>query len=182
LALNPDFSDDLDTADLPRLTAIEKDTTGNDLFRILVVAGVVVNDFEDLLQGGVSPLMPGINGGVAISHLRTTFQADSTFDSLMTRVIVDQVFIIVRDYCLNFNQLRRGNTEVTRESLRSAVDALLRENSDLLTPVELGDGTQGYDVQVTSSPDGRQQIVSYRGVVVRGVSTIVVAGNLTIPA
>lgn len=182
LALNSDFADDLDTADLPRLTAIEKDANGNDVFRSIVVAGVVVNDFEELLQGGVSPLMPGINGGVAISHLRTVFQGDSTFDALMTRIIVDQVFILVRDYCWNFNQLRRGNTETTREQLRSAVDALLRENNDLVQPVTLGDGTQGYNVQVTATVDGRQQIVSYQGVVVRGVSTIVVAGNLTIPA
>lgn len=182
IALNPDFSDDLDTADLARLTGIERDASGNDVFRSIVVGGVVVNDFEELLQGGVSPLMPGINAGVAISHLRTTFHGDSTFDALMTRIIVDQVFVIVRDYCLEFNQLRRGNTETTRESLRSAVDALLRENSNLIQPITLGDGTTGYSVQVTASGDNRQQIVSYQGIVVRGVSTIVVAGNLTIAA
>ncbi len=182
VALNPDFADDLDTADLPRLTAIERDTAGNDVFRSIVVAGVVVNDFEDLLQGGVSPLMPGINTGVAISHLRTVFQGDSTFDSLMTRLIVDQVFVLVRDYAIRFNQLRRGNTETTREQLRSGVDAILRENADLLKPVVLGDNTTGYSVQVTASPDERQQIVSYQGIVVRGISTIVVAGSLTIPA
>jgi len=182
LALNPNVSDDLDTADLPRLTGIERDATGNDVFRSLVVSGSVVNDFEDLLQGGVSPLMPGLNSGVAISHLRTTFKTDSTFDSLMTRLIVDEVFLLVREYCENFNQLRKGNTETTREQLRSGVDAILRENADMLQPVTLGDGTTGYAVQVTASGDGRQQIVSYQGVVVRGVSTIVVAANLTIPA
>ncbi len=182
LALNPNPADDLDTADLPRLTGIEKDATGNAVFRVLVVSGSVVNDFEDLLQGGVSPLQPGINSGVAISHLRTTFKTDSTFDSLMTRIIVDEVFLIVRDYCYRFNQLRKGNTETTREQLRSGVDAILRENSDMLSPITLGDGTTGYAVQVTASADGRQQIVSYQGVVVRGVSTIVVAANLTIPA
>ncbi len=182
VALNADFSDDLDTADLPRLTGIERDATGNDLFRSIVVGGVVVNDFEDLLQGGVSPLMPGITGGAAISHLRTVYQTDSTFDSLMTRLIVDQIFVLVRDYAMRFNQLRRGNTEVTREQLRSGVDAILRENSELLKTIVLGDGTQGYNVQVTASADERQQIVSYQGVVVRGISTVVVAGNLTIPA
>ena len=182
LALNPNVSDDLDTADLPRLTGIERDATGNDVFRSLVVSGSVVNDFEDLLQGGVSPLMPGLNSGVAISHLRTTFKTDSTFDSLMTRLIVDEVFLLVREYCENFNQLRKGNTETTREQLRSGVDAILRENADMLQPVTLGDGTTGYAVQVTASGDGRQQIVSYQGIVVRGVSTIVVAANLTIPA
>ena len=182
LALNPNVSDDLDTADLPRLTGIERDASGNDVFRSLVVSGSVVNDFEDLLQGGVSPLMPGLNSGVAISHLRTTFKTDSTFDSLMTRLIVDEVFLLVREYCENFNQLRKGNTETTREQLRSGVDAILRENADMLQPVTLGDGTTGYAVQVTASGDGRQQIVSYQGIVVRGVSTIVVAANLTIPA
>jgi hypothetical protein len=182
LALNSDPGDDLDTATLPKLTGIERDAAGNNVFRVIVVGGTVVNDFEDLLQGGVSPLMPGINGGVAISHLRTTFQGDSTFDSLMTRIIVDEIFLLVRDYCENFNQLRKGNTETTREQLRSGVDAILRENSDLLQTITLGDGQTGYDVQVTASADGRQQIVSYQGVVVRGVSTIVVAANLTIPA
>lgn len=183
VAQNNDPSDDLDTAVLPNLTGVERDALGNDLFRILVVGGSVVNDFEDLLQGGVSPLMPNPAGvGVAISHLRMSYKADSTFDALMTRIIVDQVFVLVRDYCIRFNQLRKGNTPTTRAQLQSGVDALLTTLSTWIQPVTLGDGTEGYDVQVTASADQRQQIISYRGEVVRGVQTIVVAGNLTIAA
>jgi len=100
----------------------------------------------------------------------------------MTRIIVDQVFVLVRDYCVNFNQLRKGNTSTTRAQLKSGIEALLGTLSTWIQPVTLGDGTEGYDVQVSASPDQRQQIVSYRGEVVRGVQTIVVAANLTIAA
>ena len=63
VAVNGDPADDLDTAEIGNLTGIEKDAAGNDLFRILVVSGSVQNDFEDLLQQGVSPLMPGLHWG-----------------------------------------------------------------------------------------------------------------------
>jgi len=182
VALNNDPADDLDTATLPNLTGMEKDASGNDLFRILVVAGVVVNDFEDLLIGGVSPLMPGLTGGVAISHLRMSYKTDSSFDALMTRLIMDQSFVLVREYAYKFNQLRKGNTEASREQLRSGIDALLGTLGDWIKKVDLGDGTSGYDVQVSASLDERQQIISYRGEIVRGVQTIVVAPSFTIAA
>lgn len=181
VAQNADPADDLDTATIPKLVSMEQTAAGYDMLRRTVVAGSVVNDFEDLLVGGVSPIMPGINGGVAISHLRMTYKTDSTFDALMTRIIVDQIFTLVRDYCENFNQLRKGNTPTTRAQLASAVEALLKEHSDWVQPVLLPDGvTTGYGVTVTASADQRQQIVSYQGALVRGVQTILVSGNLTI--
>lgn len=179
---NPDPSDDLDTMTLPNLTDIEHDANGNPLFKYQVVAGTPVNDFEDLLQGGWSPLMPGRGGGVAVSHLRMTFTGDATFDALMTRIIVDQVFVIVRDYCYEFNYLRRGNTALNRELLRSGVEALLAEHTDWIQPRIQSDGVIGYNVAVVSSPDNHQMIVSYEGNVVRNTQTILVAGNLSIPA
>jgi hypothetical protein len=182
VAMNGDPADDLDTAVISNLTGIERDAVGNDIFRQIVVAGVVVNDFEDLLVGGVSPLMPGLDGGVAISHLRMAYKVDSTFDALMTRLIIDQVFVLVRDYCYRFNQLRKGNTESSREQLRSGVDALLGTLRDWIEPAELGDGTLGFDVSVSASADERQQTISYRGEIVRGVQTIVVAPSFTIAA
>lgn len=182
VAANDDPSDDLDTATLPKLTGIERDAVGNDLFREIVVAGVVQNDFEDLLQAGVSPLMPGLNGGVAISHLRMNFKTDSTFDALMTRIIMDQLFVLVREYCLRFQALRKGNTPARRLQLASGVDALLRAQSDIIQPVVLGDGKTGYGVTVTTSADNRQMIIGYQGTVVRGAQTILVAPTLTIPA
>lgn len=182
VAVNGDPADDLDTATISNLTGIERDALGNDLFRILVVTGSVVNDFEDLLIGGVSPLMPGIDGGVAISHLRMVYNNDTTFDALMTRLIIDQTFVLVRDYCYRFNQLRAGNTAASRERLRSGVEALLNTLRDWIEPVTLGDGTEGFDVTVSSSADERQQIISYRGEIVRGVQTIVVAPSFSIAA
>jgi hypothetical protein len=183
VALNADPSDDLDTATIPKIVSMEQTAAGYDIFRRLVVAGVATNDFEDLLVGGVSPVMPGINGGVGISHLRMTYKTDSTFDSLMTRIIIDQIFVLVKEYCVNFNQLRKGNTPTTRAQLASAVEALLKEHSDWIQPVLLPDGlTTGYGVTVTASTDQRQQIISYQGAVVRGVQTILVSGNLTIAA
>jgi hypothetical protein len=183
VAQNSDPADDLDTVTIPKMLGMEQTAGSQDFLRRTVVAGSLVNDFEDLLQGGVSPIMPGINGGVGISHLRMTYKVDSSFDALMTRIIIDQVFTLVRDYCVDFNQLRKGNTETTRNQLASAVDALLRDHKDWIQPVLLPDGvTTGYGVTVTSSGDQRQQIVSYQGAVVRGVSTILVSGNLTIAA
>ena len=180
VAINGDPADDLDTAEIGNLTGIEKDAAGNDLFRILVVAGSVVNDFEDLLQQGVSPLMPGFNGGVAISHLRMAYHFDSTFDALMTRLIMDQSFVLVRDYCYRFMTLRKGNSEATREQLRSGIEALLQTIRDWIEPITLGDGTVGFDVNVSASPDERQLIISYRAEIIRGIQTIVVAPVFTI--
>ena len=183
VAVNPDPADDLDTAELGNLTGIERDaTTGNDLLRILVVAGVVVNDFEDLLIGGVSPLMPGMNGGVAISHLRMAYKVDSSFDALMTRLIMDQTFVLTRDYAYRFNTLRKGNSPETREQLRSGIEALLETIRDWIQPVELIDGSFGFDVSVTASLDQRQLIISYRAEIIRGIQTIVVAPSFTIAA
>lgn len=183
VAQNEDIADDMDTATIPKLTGMEKDSLGNDLFREIVVAGSVVNDFEDLLQGGVSPAMPGINGGLAISHLRMTYTTDSTFDSLMTRLIMDQVFVVVRDYAIRFNSLRRGNSPSVRGQLQSGLETLLGTLRDWISPVVLGaDGSRGYGVVVTASSDNRQQIISYSGEVIRGAQTILVQGNLTIAA
>lgn len=180
LAVNPDIADDLDTAELPNLLAIEKDTPGNPIFREIVVAGVLVNDFEDLLQGGVSPLMPGRNGGVSISHLRTTYIVDGRWDALMTRLIVDQIFILIRDYCYEFQNLRKPNTQKNRDLLASGVDSILQAHGDWISPHNLGDGSVGYGVTVIASPDNRQQIIHYEGDVNRGTQTILVDGNLTI--
>ena len=177
---NSDPTDDLDMLVIPNLSGIERDSAGQDVFRIKVVGGTATNDFEDLLQGGVSPLMPGRPGGAAISHLRMTYKTDGTFDSLMTRVIVDQVFVLVRDYCYDFNALRRGNTPQNRELLRSGVEALLIEHNSWVLPLTQADGSVGYNVSVVASPDQRQMIVHYQGQIVRGVQTILIDGDLLI--
>lgn len=181
VAQNNDPSDDLDTLTLPKLTAIEQTVAGLPVFRSIVVGGVVTNDFEDLLQGGVSPLMPGLDGGVAISHLRMAHIGSAgAWDALMTRIIMDQLFILIRDSAIRFNSLRKGNTQTRRDQLASRITALLDANADIVQPVVLGDGTKGYGVTVTGS--SRQNVISYSGEVVRGASTILVAGNLVIAA
>jgi hypothetical protein len=184
VAQNNDPADDLDTLTIPKLTGMEKDALGNNLFRSLVVAGVVVNDFEDLLQGGVSPVMPPIDGtgGVAISHLRMTYKADTSFDALMTRIIMDQLFVGIRDQATSFLSLRKGNTDTTRGQLQSRIDAFLKSNNDIVMEQVLGDGSTGYGVNVQADTSGRQQIISYGGQVVRGTQTILVNGNLVIAA
>ena len=180
VARNPDPSDDLDTLLLPNLTGIETDAQGMPVFRRKVVAGTAQNDFEDLLIGGVSPLMTGRNGGVEITHLRTTWITDGTFDSLMTRIIADQVFVTVRDYLYELNYLREPNTQTTRDRMASGVSALLDGLTDWIQKKTQADGSLGFNVAVTSSPDERQVTVSYEGRVVRGISTIQVAANLEI--
>ena len=181
VAKNSDLGDDLDTMVLSGFTDVERDASGMPLFRIKSNAGVAVNDLETLLQGCVSPLRRGRNGGVEIAHLRTTWTTDSTFDAVMTRLIVDQLFIDIRDYVEASLFLRRGNTLANRNDLAAGVEALLAERANWVKPMPQPDGTNGYFVAVTSSGDGRQVTVSYKGEVIRGIQTILVDAELVIP-
>ena len=181
VAKNADIADDLDTLPLAGFTDIEKDTSGYPLLRIKSNAGTPVNDFETALIGGVSPLRRGRNGGVEITHLRTTFVTDTTYDALMTRLIVDQLFVDIRTYVEQSNYLRRGNTAATRDDMRAGVDALLQERSNWLKPLMQANGELGYSVAVAASSDNRQVTISYKGEVVRGIQTILVDGQLVIP-
>lgn len=179
---NDNLADDLDLQPIPLLAAIEKDSLGNPFFRNRVQGGTAINEFETALQGGVSPLAPGQTPGtVEITHLRTTFTSNSAYDALGTRLIVDQLFVDVRDYVKASGFLRRGNTESTRNALAAAVTALLEERSSWLSPIVLANGTVGYGVTVISSADNRQLTVSYQGRVIRGIQTIQIAPVLTIP-
>lgn len=181
VAKNGDPSNDLDLFTLPLLSAIEKDASAMPIFREKVVSGAAVNDFEDLLQAGVSPLMPDVGpGGVAISHLRTTYITDTTHDALMTRIIEDQIFLDVKKYVLGAGFLQQGNTVDVRKRIQSGVDAVLHERIAWLSPLPQADGTTGYGVSVTSSADQRQVTVSYQGQIVRGIQTVQVSGNLSI--
>lgn len=182
VAKNSDPGNDLDLWDIPMLTAIELDGSGLPVFRRQVLAGVPKDDYEDLLQQGVSPLQPSrVAGGVATTHLRTTYSTNTMYDSLYTRIIVDQLFLDVKDYIYTNNYFRRGNTQETRDKLRSGVAAILLERRAWLLPVPQPDGTLGNSVTVVPSADMRQVTVGYEGIVVRGISTIKVAANLTIP-
>jgi hypothetical protein len=183
VAKNGNPANDLDLFALPLLTAIEKDSFGMPIFREKVVSGVAVNDYEDLLQGGVSPLMTppiGLTGGVAISHIRTVYVTDTTHDALMTRLIEDQIFLDVKQYVLSGGFLQQGNTPEVRKRIQSGVDAVLHERISWLQPINLPDGSVGYGVTVTSSTDQRQVTVSYQGQIVRGIQTVQVSGNLSI--
>ena len=182
IAKNADPSNDLDLWPVQQLSGVETDAAGLPVFMRKVVAGVAVDDYEDLLQAGISPLQPArFGGGVQTTHLRTAAIADGTWDNLYTRIIVDQIFLDVKDYILDNNYLRLGNTEGTRARIKSGVEALLAERASWISTVTQPDGTQGYAVTVESSPDNRQITVGYQGTVVRGISTIQVAANLTIP-
>lgn len=183
VAKNDDLGMDLDLWNVPLLTGVELGADGRPVFNRSVVAGVAVDDYEDLLVGGVSPLQPSrIAGGAMTTHLRTVYVTDTSYDNLYTRLIVDQIFIDVRNYILDNNFLRAGNTVQTRARIASGVAALLAERSSWISTVLQGDGTQGYNVTVTASTDNRQVTVGYEGTVVRGINTIKVAANLTIPA
>jgi hypothetical protein len=182
VAKNDDPSNDLDLWPIQLATGIEVDAAGNPIFRRKVVTGVAVNDFEDLLRGGVSPLMPDRPGsGVQTSHLRMVYKQDSTFDSLATRIVIDQVFIDVRDFVYDGNYLRMGNTPATRAKMKAGVEAVLQERNDWIQPVTQADGTPGYNVSVTASADQRQVVIGYQGVIVRGIQTVLVAPTLSIP-
>lgn len=185
VAKNPDIVDDLDTLPLIGTTGIEKAANGMPLFRVRAGAGTPVNDFNTLLAGGVSPLRQGRTGRAEIVHLRTTYTTDDTFDALQTLLIKDQVFIDLRRALLNpaqgTNFLRRGNTPENRSLAAAIVNSELEARNTWVLPKELPDGTVGYGVTVTASPDKKRMIVSYQGEIVRGTQKIDIAGVLTIP-
>jgi hypothetical protein len=182
VAKNADPGNDLDLWDIPSLLGIELDASALPIFRRQVISGVPKDDYEDLLQGGVSPLQPSrVSGGVSTTHLRTTFITNTSFDAIYTRIIVDQLFVDVKAYIYDNNFFRQGNTENTRARLKSGVEAVITERNTWVLPVTQPDGSQGYNVTVVPSPDMRQVTVGYEGIVVRGISTVKVAGNLQIP-
>lgn len=180
LAKNADITDDLDTATVPKLSDIEHDANGAPLFRQKITGGSAVNDFEDLLQGGVSPLKQARGGGVQIDHLRMTYVTDTTFDSVQSRLIVDQLFLDIRDYLNSILALRQENSEAVRDMIQAGVEAVIAERETWVDPVVQADGNLGYNVQVISSVDDRQLTISYGGEIVRGIQTIQVSGILTI--
>lgn len=182
VAKNSDPTNDLDLWDIPLLTGIELGADGRPVFQRQVVAGVAVNDHEDLLQGGISSLQPSrVPGRVSTTHLRSVYVTNSSFDNMYTRVIVDQLFIDVRDYLYDSNFLRRPNSEAVRGRMKAGVEAVLRERGEWVAGVTQQDNTIGYNVSVTSSPDNRQVTVGYEGIVRRGINTIKVAASLSIP-
>lgn len=187
VAQNPDITDDLDLSLLVNLTGTELGANGLPVLTKRVASGVAVNDFEDLLQQGVSPVMTDPGGlGARVTHLRTTWTgsppgSDTTFDALETRLIVDQIFIDVREYVTNNNFLRRGNTQENRDDLQAGVQAVLAERSAWIKGVTQADGTIGYNVSVNPTVDMRGVTVRYEGTVVRNIQTVDVDAELTIP-
>jgi hypothetical protein len=182
IAKNPDIADDLDTAPLNASNGIEKDANGMPLFRIKAGAGTPVNQFTTLLNGGVSPLRQGKNGQAEITHLRTTYTIDSTFDALLTLLVKDQLFIDIRAQLEEQKFLRKGNTPENRSLAAQVVDSYLRNRAEWVRPKTLPDGSIGYGVTVTASPDNKKMIVNYMGEVVRNTQVIEIVGVLTIPA
>jgi hypothetical protein len=78
--------------------------------------------------------------------------------------------------------LRKGNTPSNRALAGKMVDQYLRDHSDWVLPVALGDGTTGYGVTVVPSADQKSFTINYFGQVVRGTNVININGSLTIPA
>lgn len=181
VAANPDIADSLNLYEIPATTGVETDsTTGLPLLRLRANGGSPINDFEDLEDDGVSPFMLAPSGLAAFTHLRTTWTTDDTFDSLMTLLIKDTVFLGVRDTLLGANFLRVGNTEDNRSRAAALVDAYLKSKATWVEPIQLADGTIGYGVNVTPSTDLKKFTVAYHGQVVRGTNVIDVNGTLTI--
>lgn len=182
VARNPDITDDLDTLALAGTTGIETDTAnGMPLFRLHAGGGTPVNDFETLLDAGVSVLRTGRRGTAEIVHLRPTYKTDDTYDALMTLLIKDQLFIDIRTLLEGELFLRRGNTPDNRSYAASIVDAALKARNAWLLPKDLPGGGVGYGVSVTASSDKRKMIVSGMGEIVRNTQTIDISLNLSIP-
>jgi phage tail sheath gpL-like len=183
VARNPDITDDLDTLALAGTTGIEKDvTTQMPVFRLRANGGTPINDFQTLLSGGVSPLRAGRAGQAEITHLRTTFTTDTTYDALMTLLIRDETFVGLRSMLEGEKFLRRGNTASNRALCGKLVETWLVAHNDWIEPRTQPNGVLGYGVTVTPSPDLRKMIVDYFGNIVRNNQVIELRGTLTIAA
>jgi hypothetical protein len=183
VARNPDITDDLDTLALAGTTGIEKDaTTSMPVFRLKANGGTPINDFQVLLTAGVSPLRQGRAGQAEITHLRTTFTTDTTYDALQTLLIRDETFVGLRAMLETEKFLRRGNTAQNRALCARLVETWLKAHNDWIEPKTQPNGQLGYGVTVTASPDLRKMIVDYFGNIVRNNQVIELRGTLTIAA
>lgn len=183
IAKNPDISDSLNGADIPATGGVEKEAaTGQPVYRLRSGAGTPVNDFQDLLTGGVSPFQQNPSGLAGFTHIRTTWTTDTTFDALTTLLIKDQVFIDIRNLLLAQKFLRSPNTLANRGLACAVVTNYLNLHDDWIAPVVLGDGTTGYGVYAVPSSDNKSFTIYYSGAVVRGTNVINISGSLTIPA
>jgi hypothetical protein len=183
IATNQDIADSMNGAEVPATNGIEKEAaSGLPVYRLRTNGGTPLNDFQDLLTVGASPFQQAASGLAALTHLRTTWTTDTTFDALTTLLYKDQVFLDIRDLLLGQKFLRSGNTEKNRGMAGAMVDNYLTQHSDWIAPVNLPDGTVGYGVTVTPSADLKSFTIAYSGQVVRGTNVINIAGSLTIPA
>lgn len=181
IALNPDIVDSMNGMSLAATSGVELAADGLPLFRPRANGGVPLNDLKDLLAGGVSPFQLGSDGLAAFTHLRTTWTVDATYDSLMTLLIKDQVFIDIRKLLMDGLYLRSGNTPQMRAMAAKQVDSYLKSVSDWVEPIDLPDGTTGYGVTALPSSDLKSFTINYFGKVVRGTNVININGTLTIP-
>lgn len=182
IAKNPDITDSLNLAVIPATSGIEKSTaTGLPIYRLHANGGSPIDDFQDLLSGGVSPFQQSADGRASFTHLRTTFKDDDTYDALMTLLIEDGIFLGIKDILLSQKFLRNGNTPSNRSLAAQVVNQYLTANGDKVQKVQLPNGETGYGVSVTPSVDKKAFTVYYTGEVVRGTNVIKINGTLTIP-
>jgi hypothetical protein len=182
IAQNPDIADSLNNAGINATAGIEKDAATMPLYRLHAGAGTPVNDFQDLLTVGISPLKQDGSGLAAFTHIRTTWTTDTTFDALTTLLIKDEVFIQLRNALVAAGLLRMPNTLSSRAFAAKIVDSWLKAHSDWVAPVALPNGETGYGVTTVPSVDLKSFTVNYKGQVVRGTNVININGTLTIPA
>jgi hypothetical protein len=183
VARNPDITDDMDTLALAGTTGIEKDAVSTmPIFRLKANGGAPINDFQVLLTAGVSPLRQGRAGQAEITHLRTTYITDTTYDALQTLLIRDETFVGLRAMLETQKFLRRGNTAQNRALCATLVESWLIAHGDWVEPRVQPNGELGYGVTVTPSPDLRKMIVDYFGTIVRNNQVIEIRGTLTIAA
>jgi hypothetical protein len=185
-AKNLDLSDDMDLVDIPGMTGIEKGTNGLPLFRLRAGAGVPVNDFETLLAGGVSPLMQSLGGSAAMTHARTTWTTDTTFDSLNTLLVKDQLFLDIRAIVQAQGVLKRPNIPFWQGLVASHVEDYLNGKSQgpdaWISAKLLPNGKIGFGVNIVPSSDGKTMTINYQAVINRGTQKVDVNGVLVIAA
>lgn len=183
IATNADISDSMNGAEIPATTGIEKEAaTGLPVYRLRTNGGTPLNDFQDLLTGGASPFQQAASGLAALTHLRTTWITDTTFDALETLLIKDQVFLDLQSILIDQKFLRSQNTAKNRGIACALVNSYLTQHMDWLAPVNLPDGTVGYGVGAVAAPDNKSFTITYNAQIVRGTNVINIGGSLTIPA
>jgi hypothetical protein len=144
------------------------------------------NGISVLLFDGGTNMLDRINDVPLWRHPRTTFTTDTTYDSLNTLLIKDQLFLDIAQLLYDDDVLRHPNNDYWRSFVAASVTTYLARRAAgvdaWITAPMLPSGSQGFGVTVTPDGTGKQMNIAWQAIIDRGTQKINVNGVLSIAA